>query len=360
MTEELNLLSVILEQADTHPSDGATGTWRQPTARFENPIWQLGFTDGRVGAPPKSIADLIGYLHTSIKGNATPPSPGSPATPGTTQKEREASHFEQISEERRSAELKYLRSPHLISSVLAAVELAFGSVLLIGDVGVNWSLLGNAFGLKQDLVMRSFLCAGIVAVAGIAMPFFEEWVFVRKQERPRRVATLALLCLMIGMAVVVAMVRTDEIRRDMQAQQRSEQVRSGTLPVAPTQSKDEPRAYLEGFAYGVLSMVFALSSGFFLSLGVHRLSEKRAFSRLVQLAPETSSAQSATQTVLELPVRRWDIPAGDAIQLLGYVYLHGYERGKAVRWTLREGESLYDHCLRVVRVGDVKVGHEQS
>ncbi|MFN7938657.1 MAG: hypothetical protein U0R19_35335 [Bryobacteraceae bacterium] len=356
MMEDLNLLSITREEPGKSPSDGATGTYEQPAARFENPIWQLGFTDGRLGTPQKTIEELMKHWEEKVKETSIATDDDSS---GTTPREREAAHADQLVEIRRSAEVRYMNSPHLISPTLATMELVFGLMLLAGDIGLNWSVLGEAFGLAKDFFMRAFLCAGIVAVAGIAMPFFEEWVFRSRNDQPRRIATMILLGLMMVMAVVVAAVRTGEIRESARIQQERREFQN-SAGSSPSPGKvtvlSQQDIYLMGIAYGVMSMVFALSSGFFLSLGVHRLSERSKYRRIVDSAPTVNDRPSPGETVLQLPIRRLDIDAKDIIHSLGIVYRHGYERGAAVRWTLREGDSVYAHCLRVVRNRSVTAG----
>jgi hypothetical protein len=374
-------------------SDGSNGKYRRQPAGYENPIWQLGWTDGRYGQPNEDNEDIIRYraklswlkkIEQKEK-EITEKRITVQDLRGSLNRLQERfskiqEHYYQLWEERADNYKEY-------SYFLSFTYLFVALCIFISDVPLSLKLVAHGFALRTEILDKSqkpilriddlftnpinvatqlwepLLLAFGIALAGVFIKFFlDEVIFNYKTKESKPLKVRVALSIILGLFVVTIILlgffRADTQKRILESEfnkrQQTIQQLLGTQATA-TQPLGESPWVLPTFIG--LTLMLPLIGGVCFSAGWSRLKKARQFSNakrdLLEVEERHNSvlqrfneAQENLNTEEELLdreklERNWEDPLAElAINL----YRHGYSRGKNVPETLNPVDGLYVRC----------------
>jgi hypothetical protein len=406
----LDELSIEFERSNEEgASDGSNGKYKREPVRYDYQLWNLGWTDGRLGQPIETNEAVLRsrvrlawlrrarVAESRIANNKASANQLREALDKIQAKlELARRHFDELSQRRLN---KYYES----SYALAFVYLLVACVLFLSDVPLSLRLVAKGFDLKtqvldpatntvlisvDDLVKRPWqvfsnlwepivLALGI-ALAGVFIKFFlDELIFREDQEQkqPRKVkivlwAILSIFLITLGLlGLFRAKVQSDLQESTFQLQKAALENRLRTQGLPQGQITDiaqslRPPSQETGLAVGTfiaLTVTLPLIGGVCFSAGWRRFKNARHFDEVKRDIRQLERKQDETLGTLngaEGQVRtleQWltqleqERKLGDPeTEFYVNMYRHGYYRGINVPETIEAGEDLYTRSKRAV------------
>lgn len=355
------------------PSDGNNRKYNRPSARYDSEDWGLGWSDGRLGQPPDTEADLL-VARAAVEREEEL---------RKTRTQRAAAQAKALALKNRldllADEIEHLRPHHRrlsdrrqrhsseSSLPLASMYLAFGALLFLADVPLSLTLVADGFDIptwytipgtdktvyvsgifsEPRLVLyylwEAMLLALGIALIGIIVKFFVDAVILRDEEedppRNRWVVGGITAAFLLFVACTLSL----------------GQFRAGIRAATAT----KPPVPYETLTFILLTLTFPIAGGFCFSAGWRRLERAKHYYltslRLRRLERRQQRAFADYGDASESVANFDQIigVAGDGLavsraNLKKNVYLHGYYRGLNVPETRDADESLYGFCEKTL------------
>jgi hypothetical protein len=387
-------------------SDASTGNFRKRPARYEHPLWSLGWTDGRLGQPRETNEALLlarGKLRRetrfqAMKAKLSLNEAKLPDLQLHVARVREllgnaTSHYINIVNERAGRF-------HEFSYVLGGFYIFVAILLFFSDIPLTLKLVAKGFDLKTEvtnpktgqtifgvdqlLVSTSSVVIQLweplslalgIALAGVFIKIFLDDVIFREQAevRRKRIVTLSLIgVIFLGTIVVLGLFRSqvqntmsqenlEQARAVLEQQLHAQGLSDNDIKIQVAKLQAKPESNIEIATFVLLTVTLPLVAGACFSAGWRRVKDthryhqlKREIKKLEQkLEAASASFHSAladvetAKTWLKLNV---EAPVADEIdaetQQELSLYRHGYLRGMNVPETIDHGLPLYDRIQR--------------
>lgn len=387
-------------------SDGSTESFRKRPARYEHPLWSLGWTDGRLGQPCQTNEDLLvarGRLRRetriqAMKAKLSLNAAKLPDLESQVARVRDLltdamSHYGKIVNDRAGRF-------HEFSYVLGGFYILVAVVLFLSDIPLTLKLVAKGFDLRtevknartgqllygvdellvrfSDVVYQLWeplaLALGI-ALAGVFIKIFLDDVIFREtsEVRRKRIVTLSLIgVVFLGTIVVLGLFRSqvqntmsqdnlEETRAALEQQLRAQGLPENEIKIRIDKLQAKPESKTEILTFVLLTVTLPLVAGACFSAGWRRLKDTQRYHQLrreikkleQKLETASSSLHSAwsevesAKTWLQLNVADPNVDEVDAeTQQELSLYRHGYFRGLNVPETIDHGLTLYDRVQR--------------
>jgi hypothetical protein len=364
----------ILLEADlnTGPSDGNNKKYQRPAAQYDDPVWHLGWTDGRLGQPVEPHEEVLlseakVHWHEEIR-EARKQIAGARARINALKKRLEPV-------EKKLGYLHTYYSDLLIkrnrdstghSLPLGLIYSFFGLILFLADVPLSIKLVADGFGIPIErkipelgdkltgvgqvfqhplLVLQYlweplFLALGI-AFMGILVKFFVDAVILREDDE-KEVAKRKTWGMWMFFALFVA----------------------ATICLGLFRAKVQTRLNKTSLDYETatfifLTLTFPIAGGLCFSAGWRRIERAKHYYltlfRLWRLErkhnrefAEYSDALGAMNSLEYTLDSGSDQAAVSMAELRRNLYRHGYYRGRDVPETLDAADTLYVRCERAL------------
>lgn len=383
-------------------SDASTGSFRKRPARYEHPLWSLGWTDGRLGQPSDTNENLLlarGKLRRergiqAMKAKLSLNQAKLPDLEAQVTRVREflsntMSQYTEIVKDRAGRF-------HDFSYTLGSFYIVVAVVLFLSDIPLTLKLVAKGFDLKtevkntqgqtlygvDELLVRTSsvilqlwepltLALGI-ALAGVFIKIFLDDVIFREasEVRKKRIVTLSLIGIVfLGTIVVLGFFRSQTQNKLSQNDlariqvERAEQLRSQGVSESEIQRllgelTVQQESNVEIATFVLLTVTLPLVAGACFSAGWRRIKDTQRYRQLKKeikklegsLQAASSSFHSALSEIesakiwLQLNAVAPDVDA-ETLQELN-LYRHGYLRGINVPETIDHGLTLYDRVQR--------------
>lgn len=385
-------------------SDGSNGEFGRWPYGYGEPLWRLGWTDGRLGEPREKHENVIrGWCKlrglreielkeeriARVKGELNSLKEKCDRTDG--QLTEAADQFNQISAEHSS---RYSEFSYFVAGIYLLVSL----ILFLSDVPLTLKLVAKGFDLKtevldpvtklpilgvDDLILQPravaynlwqplALALGI-AVAGVFVKIFLDELIFNDAKKPRKLTVtlcivlglfmLAILFLGIFRSTIQANLQSvayktgrDELKARLKSQKLTEvQISDAMGPDSPP--KEE--GLLSVTTFSALTFVLPIIAGVCFAIGWRRFKDARRYSSLrkrVRKLEETRDHDARKMNSLQAEVdvgEAWltrqqtkdnsiDAETDWAIS----VFQHGYYRGITLPETLDHGATLFERVQK--------------
>lgn len=375
---------ILLEEGqELDPSDGSDKKYHSPPARYDDRVWTLGWTDGRLGQPEEINAELL-RAQADVNQQKEIRKVRSQIAGAQAKVEMFKARLGHIQKKLDDVQSYYLelwkrRNKNITgaSLPLALMYLVFGLMLFLADVPLSLQLVAAGFkipswknlatGERVDVdaifsdtwfVLNNlweplFLALGIALMGIIVKLFLDTVIFHSEEEDPpltrkRNVGMIVALLLFLVATLSLGFFRAEAMKI----------AHSGKI------------LDYEQATFIFLTLALPIAGGLCFSVGWRRLERAKNYYftllRLRWLEWRFERATLAFSEQAQLVRSLTPILEGDAIELAKAetalrksLYLHGYQRGQNVPETLVEGATLYGVCERALkRVLARKVRHK--
>jgi hypothetical protein len=361
---------ILLEEGqELDPSDGNNKKYHRPPARYDDRVWTLGWTDGRLGQPEGTNAEVL-------------------LAQARVDRQREIRRVrDRMAEAQAKVEALKARSGLLqdklehvrtyywdlwkqrngdssgASLPLGLMYLFFGLLLFLADVPLSVKLVAEGLGISkrvqdpntkqwvnvgsifikplpvlQNLWDCLFLALGI-ALMGILVKFFVDTILFRKDDAPPLIKNPSFYLFSAAFLLfVVATIFLGLFRAEVNGST----TRYGEL------------------TFISLTLVLPLAGGICFSAGWRRVERaKHYYFTLLRLQwlewrhgwMTSACSENAQQvdSLRQILDHGADDLANSVADLRRNLYLHGYRRGQNVPETLDAGSTLYGFCERTLK-----------
>jgi hypothetical protein len=391
------------------PSDGSNKEYRKVPYEYMDPVWQMGWTDGRYGQSEKinenvlrvegklqwiarleaaeaKIAQTSGHV-AALKSAKTWAQPKLDAVSTAFQKlnEQRQEHYQEFS---RKLGVFYA----VFAVLLLAADIPLSLRLVAAGIGVTTSFreAGQNFtpddiflnlGVFTHLWEAILLALGIAAL-GIFVKFYLDTIVFRDNQKKSHswlaailmTLTLILLVASIGiLGLYRAEQQQEQFRQKIAAdikQKHQQKIHDGLEKQLPadlnTEINDAVKAAPQASRWQsgtfiALTLLLPLIAGFCFSTSGRKLrnasqykATARALEQLEQQSQGITEQLCEAEENLQFQKERLEREKTDPeiksslADLPRLIYLHGYERGRNVPETLEEGATLYERCRKSV------------
>jgi hypothetical protein len=395
--------------ASKDPSDGSNKEYRKVPYEYVDPVWQIGWTDGRYGQSEKineNVLRVEGKLQWIARLESAEAkiaqSSGHVAAQASAKAwlqpklDAVSASFQKLNEQRQEHYQEFSRK-------LGVFYAFFAVLLLAADIPLSLRLVASGIGVTtwfreagqkftpDDMFLNprvfthlweAILLALGIAALGIFVKFYLDTIVFRdNRKNPHSWLAVILmtltLFLLVGSIGILGMYRAEQQQEQFRqkiaddiTQKHLQKIHDGVekqLPADLSKEIDDavkaaPQASRwQSGTFIALTLLLPIIAGFCFSTSGRKLrnaSQYKATAAALKQLEEQS--QKITEQLCEaeenlqfqkerLAREKTDPEIRDSLaDLPRLVYLHGYERGRNVPETLEEGATLYERCRKSV------------
>jgi hypothetical protein len=390
------------------PSDGSNKAYHKVPYEYGDPVWQIGWTDGRYGQSEKaneSVLQVEGQLQWFARLEAAEAKIAETAgeiaalksTKDWLQRKVDATavYFNSLNDRRQGNYQDFSRRLGVLYAffavVLLAADIPLSLRLVAAGIGVTTSFSENKVTFTPDDIFlnvrvlthlwEAILLALGIAALGIFIKFFLDTVVFREEKSSHSrfsiaITTLTLL-LLLSSIFVLGLYRADQQKEHVRQtvserikQIHRQRITAGLEKEMPADLTQEITTALNALpeesrwqsaTFISLTLLLPLIAGFCFSTSGRKLRNasqfkdtSRALTALENEFRQVSEQLCKAEEGLRFQRERLDRDKTDPeikkalAALPRLIYLHGYERGRNVPETLEDGATLYERCVKTV------------